>query len=301
MQIQTYRGTDPARSFNPEWRGVNVLGAEPFAVAEMDRGEQLQGREHIWHVLQARQCRLDFCPELAVYSIGGGQSETCNPARVIIQKEMDQLVRKVTQHGQLGEQGGLGKSASSSPSEVLHCQCQVPFFCQLDACPSLDEGQGNGTCRLRPRPDAAPKTICHAACMFPQSFCRHSGPQVELPTECRRSQRNQMTRPDGSQAPCGGVCASEGLEKGRVGYNQNRYILILRDSCGIHADTYIYMHFTALIQCLCHALARSLLQLGLHDAHTGSGRIAIGTVALSLHALVPHFSNLTGDILGPVE
>ena len=124
MQIQTYRDTDPARSFSPEWCGVNVLGAEPFAVAELDRGEELQGREHIWHVLQARQCRLDlFCPVLAVCSIGGRQSETCNPARVIIQKEMDQLVRKVTQHGQLGDQGGHGKYASSSPSEVLHCQC----------------------------------------------------------------------------------------------------------------------------------------------------------------------------------
>ena len=110
-----------------------------------------------------------------------------------------------------------------------------------------------------------------------------------------------MTRPEGTQAQCGGVCASEGLEKGRVGYNQNRYILIRIDSYMIHADTHSYMHFTALIQCMCHALARSLLQLGLHDAHTGSGRIAISTVALSLHALVPHFSYLTGDILGPVE
>ena len=61
------------------------------------------------------------------------------------------------------------------------------------------------------------------------------------------------------------------------------------------------MHFTALIQCLCHSLARSLLQLGLHDAHTDSGRIAIITVALSLHALVPHVYYLTGDILGPAS
>ncbi len=118
-------------------------GAEPFAVAELDRGEELQGRERIWHALQPRQCRLDvFCPELAVCFIGGRQSraETRNPARMIIQKEMDQLVRKVTQHGQLGEHGGHGQSASSSPSEVLHGQCQVSSLCQLDACPSLESG-----------------------------------------------------------------------------------------------------------------------------------------------------------------
>ncbi len=88
---------------------MNVLGAKPIAVPKLDTGEELQGREHIWHALQPQQCRLDLVwPELAVCSIGGRQSEARNPARVIIQKEVDQLIRKVKQHGQLGERGGMG-------------------------------------------------------------------------------------------------------------------------------------------------------------------------------------------------
>jgi hypothetical protein len=85
MQIQTYTGTDPASRRSPEGGGVNVLCATPFAVPELDTGEELQGREHIWHALQPQQCRLDLVgPELAVCSVRGRQAETRNPTRVII-------------------------------------------------------------------------------------------------------------------------------------------------------------------------------------------------------------------------
>ena len=66
----------------------------------------------------------------------------------------------------------------------------------------------------------------------------------------------------------------------------------------IHADTCTR---TALIQCMCHALARSPLQLGVHDAEAGRARVAIRSVALSLHALVSLLRYLTRDILGPAE
>jgi hypothetical protein len=70
MQIQTYTGAYPAKGCSPKGCGVNVLGAKPFAVPELDTGEELQGREHIWHVLQPQQCRLDLVwPELAVCSV----------------------------------------------------------------------------------------------------------------------------------------------------------------------------------------------------------------------------------------
>jgi hypothetical protein len=163
MQIQTHTGTDLASRCSPEGCGVNVLGAKPFAVPKLDTGEELQGREHIWHALQPQQCRLDLVwPELAVCSVGGRQSKACNPARVIIYKEVDQLIRKVKQHRQLGEQGGHGQLATRSPSKVLHCQGQVSPVCHLHACPSLYERQGNCASRLCPPPDAAPKTVCHA-------------------------------------------------------------------------------------------------------------------------------------------
>ncbi len=85
MQIQAYTGTDLASRCSPEWCGVNVLGAKPVAVPKLDTGEELQGREHIWHALQPQQCRLDLVwPELAMCSVGGRQSEARNPARVII-------------------------------------------------------------------------------------------------------------------------------------------------------------------------------------------------------------------------
>jgi hypothetical protein len=64
----------------------------------------------------------------------------------------------------------------------------------------------------------------------------------------------------------------------------------------IHADTSTR---TALIQCMCHALARRPLQLGCHDAEAGRGRVAIRSVSLSLHALVPQLRYLTADILRP--
>jgi hypothetical protein len=45
---------DLASRCSLEGCGVNVLGAKPVAVPKLDTGEELQGREHIWHALQAQ-------------------------------------------------------------------------------------------------------------------------------------------------------------------------------------------------------------------------------------------------------
>ena len=50
---------------------------------------------------------------------------------------------------------------------------------------------------------------------------------------------------------------------------------------------------TATIQVLRHALAGSIPQLSVHDAHASCGRVAICTIALPLHTLVQQFSYLT--------
>ena len=66
-------------------------------------------------------------------------------------------------------------------------------------------------------------------------------------------------------------------------------------------NTYKYMHIlTIFVQCLAHALAGSFPQLSVHDAHASRGRVAIRTIALPLHTLVPLFGYLTRHVLEPV-
>lgn len=69
----------------------------------------------------------------------------------------------------------------------------------------------------------------------------------------------------------------------------------------IPMNTYKYMHIrTMFVQFLPHALAGSSPQLSVHDAHASRGRVAIRTIALPLHILVPQFGYLTRHVLEPV-
>ena len=66
-------------------------------------------------------------------------------------------------------------------------------------------------------------------------------------------------------------------------------------------DTYTDIRIqTVFIQDLRHALAGGFPQLSIHDAHASRGRVAIRTIALSLHTLVPLLCNLTRHVLEPV-
>ena len=69
----------------------------------------------------------------------------------------------------------------------------------------------------------------------------------------------------------------------------------------IPMNTYKYMQIrTTFVQLLPHALAGSSPQLSVHDAHASRGRVAIRTIALPLHILVPQFGYLTRHVLEPV-
>ena len=59
-------------------------------------------------------------------------------------------------------------------------------------------------------------------------------------------------------------------------------------------NTYKYMNIlTSIVKSLAHALSGSFPQLSDHDAHASRGRIAICTIALPLHTLVPQLGYLT--------
>ena len=77
------------------------------------------------------------------------------------------------------------------------------------------------------------------------------------------------------------------------------HILAYTDKIPTYTYAYILIQ-TVFIQDLCHALAGGFPQLSVHDAHASCGRGAIGTIALSLHTLVPQFGNLTRHVLEPV-
>ena len=62
---------------------------------------------------------------------------------------------------------------------------------------------------------------------------------------------------------------------------------------------WIRIERTASVQVLCHALAGRLPQLLIHDAETSSAWIAVCARALPLHTLMPQFSHLATNVLGP--
>ncbi len=57
---------------------------------------------------------------------------------------------------------------------------------------------------------------------------------------------------------------------------------------------------TVFIQYLPHALAGGFPQFSVHDTHASRGGIAICTIALPLHTLVPQLGYLTRHVLEPV-
>jgi hypothetical protein len=54
------------------------------------------------------------------------------------------------------------------------------------------------------------------------------------------------------------------------------------------------------IQYLLHALAGGFPQFSVHDTHASRGGVAICTIALLLHTLVPQLGYLTRHVLEPV-
>ncbi len=116
-----------------ERRGVNCLAVTPFLVINVHITEQLQMSVRVWQVLQPPQGRLEvFTAQLAVGAVGRRELETGFPIRVIIDENMDKLMRQEMQEGQPGEEGGLRQSAASMPRKVLHGQAQVSSRCFSD-------------------------------------------------------------------------------------------------------------------------------------------------------------------------
>ena len=151
---------------------VHSLPAKPIPVLNVDSTEKLDRHLHLWHVFQPPKRLLKvFCAELPVLSVGRRKLELSDPIRVIVDQEVNELLRKITQAGQKAEHDRLRQPAGWSPHKVLHGKAEVASMPQLvsaiHSCSSLGECQRYSASRLGAPPNAAAQTIRHTPpCLF---------------------------------------------------------------------------------------------------------------------------------------
>jgi hypothetical protein len=151
-----------------EWICVHGLRANPIPVlpVNVDGTEKLDRHVHVRHVFQPLKRLLKvFSAELPVLSVGSRKMELSDPIRVIVDHEVNQLLRKITQTGKKAEHDGLGQAAGCSPRKVLHAKAKIASMPQpvaaIHSSPSLCEFQRYSARRLGAALNAAAQTIGH--------------------------------------------------------------------------------------------------------------------------------------------
>ncbi len=149
---------------------VHGLPAKPIPVLNVDSTEKLDRHVHRWHVFQPPKRLLKvFCAELPVLSVGRRKLELSDPIRVIlvVDQEVNELLRKITQSGQKAELDRLRQPAGCSPRKVFHGKAEIASTPQLvsaiHSCPSLGEFQRYSVRRLGAPPNSAAQTIRHTS------------------------------------------------------------------------------------------------------------------------------------------
>jgi hypothetical protein len=154
------------------WRleriSVHGLRANPIPVLNVDGRKQLDRHVHVRHVFQALKHLLKvLSAELPVLSVGSRKMEFSYPIRVIVDHEVNQHLRKITETGKKVEHDGLGQAACCSPRKVLHGKAKIASMPQpvaaIQSSPSFSEFQRNSARRLGAAPNAAAQTICHTS------------------------------------------------------------------------------------------------------------------------------------------
>lgn len=77
-------------------------------------------------------------------AIGWRKLELGDPIRVIVKKEMHQLVREIAEDGMHHKQVWLRQCAVLCPGQVLHGEPKIAPIGVAEASPSLDETQRRG-------------------------------------------------------------------------------------------------------------------------------------------------------------